>query len=299
MKRIFLFIVTNIAVLLALSIIFNIACALFGISPSFIADSGLNYESLVLYCLIFGMAGSVISLLMSKPMAKYSVGAKTIDGTEGAAEAWLVETVGDLARKAGVKCPEVAIYHGSPNAFATGAFKNSALVAVSDGIMQSMTKNELRAVLGHEMSHVVNGDMVTMSLLQGILNAFVLFLSYVIGFFVENALSGKGDRRRSRGMFGGGIAYLVRMLLQVVLGILASMVVYAFSRHREYGADAGSAKLLGSPSDMIAALRRLGNIQPGVLPDSLKAMGISGKSVRSLFSTHPSLEDRIEALQRL
>jgi heat shock protein HtpX len=299
MKRIFLFVVTNIAVLLAVSIVFHVVCAFFGLDPNFLSQQGLNYDSLIAYCLVFGMAGSVISLLLSKPMAKFSTGAKTIDGTEGEAEAWLVSTVGDLARRAGIRCPEVAIYEGSPNAFATGAFKNSALVAVSTGIMQSMTRNELRAVLGHEISHVVNGDMVTMSLLQGVLNAFVLFVSYVVGILAESALSGKGERRRGRGAMGGGIAYLVRMLLQVALGFAASLVVYAFSRHREYGADAGSARLLGSPSDMIAALRRLGNLQPGVLPDSLKAMGIGGKPARSLLSTHPSLEDRIAALQRL
>lgn len=299
MKRFLLFAITNIAVLLAVTILFHVVCALFGLDPYILSQQGLNYETLVVYCLVFGMAGSVISLLLSKPMAKFSTRAKTIDGTEGEAEAWLVQTVGELAQRAGIRCPEVAIYEGSPNAFATGAFKNSALVAVSTGIMQSMTRSELRAVLGHEISHVVNGDMVTMSLLQGVLNAFVLFVSYVVGILAENALSGKGGRRRGRGMMGGGIAYLVRMVLQVALGFAASLVVYAFSRHREYGADAGSASLLGSPSDMIAALRRLGNIQPGVLPDSLKALGFGGKSARNLLSTHPTLEQRIEALQRL
>ena len=299
MKRIFLFVITNIAVMLTLSIVFHLVCGFLGIDPYVATDGAINMESLIVYCLIFGMAGSIISLLLSKPMAKFSVGARTIDGSEGEAEAWLVNTVQDLATRAGIKCPEVAIYQGAPNAFATGAFRNSALVAVSTGIMGSMTRSELRAVLGHEISHVVNGDMVTMSLLQGILNAFVLFISYVVGILVENALSGKGGRRRSRGFAGGGIAYLVRIVLQMALGLVASMVVYAFSRHREYGADAGSARLLGSPSDMIAALRRLGNIQPGILPDSLKAMGIGGKPARNLFSTHPTLEQRIEALQRL
>ncbi|MBR0056771.1 MAG: protease HtpX [Kiritimatiellae bacterium] len=296
MKRIFLFVATNLAILLAVSIVFNVLCAVLGLDPGILAEEGINYETLALYSLVFGMAGSVISLLLSKPMAKFSTGARVIDGTEGEAEAWLVATVADLANRAGVKCPEVAIYEGEPNAFATGAFRNSALVAVSTGIMRSMTRNELRAVLGHEMSHVVNGDMVTMSLLQGILNACVLFLAYVIGYLAEGALSGRDGRRR-RG--GGGIAYLVRALLRLVLGLAASLVVYAFSRHREYGADAGSARLLGSPSDMIAALRRLGNLQPGVLPDSLKAMGFGGKSMRGLFATHPSLEDRIAALQSL
>ena len=166
MKRIFLFIVTNIAVLLMISIVFNLACVFLGLDPALLSEQGINYETLAVYSLIFGMSGSVISLLISKPMAKFSVGAKTIDGTEGESEAWLVSTVRDLAQRAGIKCPEVAIYQGSANAFATGAFKNSALVAVSTDIMRQMTRNELRAVLGHEISHVVNGDMVTMSLLQ-------------------------------------------------------------------------------------------------------------------------------------
>ena len=291
MKRILLFLVTNFAVMLVLMLVFTLACKFLGLDTAMLAKDGINYDTLAVYSLVFGMSGSVISLLLSKPMAKMSTGAKTIDGSEGPAERWLVDTVQYLADRAGIKRPEVAIYPGDPNAFATGAFKNSALVAVSTGIMESMTKNELRAVLGHEMSHVSNGDMVTMTLVQGVLNAVVLFLSRAAGLILARDSRGRG---RSNGM-----AYLVQMVLQIVLGIGASVVVYAFSRHREYKADAGSAQLLGSPSDMIAALRRLGNIQPGVLPDSLKAMGISGKSMRSLFSTHPSLEDRIAALQNL
>ena len=291
MKRILLFLVTNFAVMLVLMLVFTLACKFLGLDTAMLAKDGINYDTLAVYSLVFGMSGSVISLLLSKPMAKMSTGAKTIDGSEGPAERWLVDTVQYLADRAGIKRPEVAIYPGDPNAFATGAFKNSALVAVSTGIMESMTKNELRAVLGHEMSHVSNGDMVTMTLVQGVLNAVVLFLSRAAGLILARDSRGRG---RSNGM-----AYLVQMVLQIVLGIGASVVVYAFSRHREYKAAAGRAQLLGSPSDMIAALRRLGNIQPGVLPDSLKAMGISGKSMRSLFSTHPSLEDRIAALQNL
>ena len=291
MKRILLFLVTNIAVMLVLMLAFTVVCNLLGIDTAMLSKEGINYESLAVYSLVFGMFGSVVSLLMSKTIAKKSTGAKTIDGTEGPAERWLVDTVKYLADRAGIKCPEVAIYPGDPNAFATGAFKNSALVAVSTGIMESMTKNELRAVLGHEMSHVSNGDMVTMTLVQGVLNAVVIFLSRAAGLILARDSRGRG---RSNGM-----AYLIQMVLQIVLGFAASIIVYAFSRHREYAADAGSARLLGSPSDMIAALQRLGNLQPGVLPDSLKAMGISGKSMRSLFSTHPSLEDRIEALRQI
>lgn len=299
MKRIFLFIVTNIAVLLVITLVFTVFCKVFGINTAMLSENGINYQSLAIYSLVFGMAGSVISLLMSKPMAKMSTGAKKIDGTEGAAEAWLVNTVQDLATRAGLKCPEVAIYPGEPNAFATGAFKNSALVAVSTGIMQSMTRNELRAVLGHEMSHVSNGDMVTMSLVQGVLNAVVLFVSRIAGVIIGGLLSGKGDKGRGRNATGNLVGHLVANVLQVALGFAASIIVRAYSRRREYAADAGSANLLGSPSDMIAALRRLGNLQPGVLPDSLKAMGISGSTMQALFSTHPSLEDRIAALQRL
>jgi heat shock protein HtpX len=202
--------------------------------------------------------------------------------------------VRSLAERANVKMPEVAIYEGQANAFATGAFRNHALVAVSTDIMAQMTKEELRAVLGHEMSHVANGDMVTMTLLQGVLNACVIFLSRVVAFMAANAASdGKGRRRGTSGIY-----HLVYFVMQIVLGIAASLVVYWFSRRREYAADAGSANLLGTPSSMIAALRRLGNLEPGILPDSIKAMGIAGKHA-SLFATHPSLEDRIEALERL
>jgi heat shock protein HtpX len=189
--------------------------------------------------------------------------------------------------------PEVAIYHGSANAFATGAFKNSALVAVSDQIMEQMTKDELRAVLAHEISHVANGDMVTLTLVQGILNSFVIFFSRIIAKVISS--NGNGDNRRS-----DGVTYtLLVMLLQIVLGIFASLIVFWFSRRREYAADAGSAKLLCSPSPMISALRRLSNLQPGVLPDSIKAMGIVEGKKTSIWSTHPSLDDRIEALQNL
>ena len=293
MKRIFLFLVTNIAVLLTLGIVANLLCTfLYGTSIE--QAIGPEWTVLLVYAFVYGMLGAFISLLLSKPIAKMSCGAKTIDGTEGEAERWLVATVEDLARQAGVKTPEVAIYPGAANAFATGAFKNSALVAVSTDIMGQMTKEELRAVLGHEMSHVANGDMVTLTLVQGVLNAFVIVISRVLASVLANAGKGEGNRRNN-----GGLYFLLVMVLQLALGILASLIVMWFSRRREYAADAGSAKLLGTPSAMIAALRRLGNLQPGVLPDSLRAMGIAEGKKTSIWSTHPSIEDRISALQNL
>ena len=293
MKRILLFLVTNIAVLVTLGIVANLLCAfLYGTSVEQVI--GPEWTVLLVYAFVYGMLGAFISLLLSKPIAKMSCGARTIDGTEGEAERWLVATVEDLARQAGVKTPEVAIYPGAANAFATGAFKNSALVAVSTDIMGQMTKEELRAVLGHEMSHVANGDMVTLTLVQGVLNAFVIVISRVLASVLSNAGKGEGNRRNNGGMY-----FLLVMVLQLALGILASLVVMWFSRKREYAADAGSAKLLGTPSPMIAALRRLGNLQPGVLPDSLRAMGIAEGKKTSIWSTHPSIEDRIEALQNL
>jgi len=291
MKRTLLFLVTNFAIMIAMMVVFHVVCALLGVDPNAaFRSNGLDITSLAVFSLIFGMCGSVISLLMSKTIAKASVGAKVIDGTEGDEERWLVETVRSLAERANVKMPEVAIYEGEANAFATGAFRNSALVAVSTKIMEQMSREELRAVLGHEMSHVANGDMVTTTLIQGVLNACVIFFSRLVAAL---ASSGKDRRGRSAGMY-----YLVYYVMQITLGFAASLVVYWHSRRREYAADAGSANLLGSPSPMIAALRRLGNLQSGVLPNSLKVLGISGKHA-SLFSTHPSLEDRIAALERL
>ena len=293
MKRIILFLVTNLAVMVTLGIVANLLCAFLGTSVAEVV--GPEWAGLVIFAFVYGIVGAFLSLLMSKPIAKFSCGAKTIDGTEGEAERWLVQTVEDLARRAGVKTPEVAVYKGAANAFATGAFRNHALVAVSTDIMRQMTKEELRAVLGHEMSHVTNGDMVTMTLLQGVLNAFVIFFSRAIATVLANSGRGEGNRRGSN----NGLYFLLVTVLDIVLGILASLVVFAFSRRREYAADAGSAKLLGSPSSMIAALRRLGNLQPGILPDSLKAMGIAEGRKTSLWSTHPALEDRIAALQNL
>ena len=295
MKRVMLFLVTNIAVMLVLSVVYQVV--LMAIGPEALAEfsrNGIKFGVLAIWALVFGMGGALISLLMSKPMAKWATHATVIDGSEGPSERWLVDTVRQLSERAGVKMPEVAIYPGEANAFATGAFKNSALVAVSTKIMEQMSREELKAVLGHEMSHVANGDMVTLTLVQGVLNACVLFLARVIGYVAEGAIS--GDRGRRRG--AGGIYFLVYYLMQFLLGIGAALIVNAYSRRREYAADRGSAELLVSPAPMIAALRRLGNLQPGVLPDSLKAMGISGKHA-SLFATHPSLEDRIAALEKL
>ena len=291
MKRIVLFLFTNIAVMVTLTIVANLLCAFLGTSVAEVV--GPQWADLVIFAFVYGMLGAFVSLLLSKPIAKFSCGARTIDGTEGEAERWLVSTVEDLALRAGVKTPEVAIYRGAANAFATGAFKNSALVAVSTDIMRQMSKEELRAVLGHEMSHVANGDMVTLTLVQGVLNAFVIVFSRVLASVLANA--GKGENRRSN----DGVYFLAVMVLQIALGILASLIVMWFSRKREYAADAGSAKLLGSPSSMIAALRRLGNLQPGTLPDSLAAMGIAEGKRTPIWSTHPALEDRISALQNL
>jgi len=286
MKRILLFLATNIAVMITLGIITNVLCAFLGTSVAELV--GPEYANLAIFAFVYGIIGAFISLLLSKPMAKFACRAKVIDGSEGEAERWLVATVEDLAMRANLKTPEVAIYPGAANAFATGAFKNHALVAVSTDIMGQMTREELRAVLGHEMSHVANGDMVTLALVQGVLNAFVIFVSRVLA----SMLSGGKENRR-----GGGVYLLIVFALEIAFGMLASLIVFAFSRKREYAADAGSANLLGSPASMIAALRRLGNLQPGVLPNSLKAFGIAGGKKTSIWSTHPSLEDRIAALE--
>lgn len=275
--------------MIMLSIIANVACVFLGTTVAELI--GPEWAHLAIFAFVYGMLGAVISLLISKPMAKFACGARVISGNEGPAERWLVDTVEDLALRANIKTPEVAIYQGAANAFATGAFKNSALVAVSTDIMAQMTKEELRAVLGHEISHVANGDMVTLTLVQGVLNAFVIFFSRMLA----RILSSSGENRRS----SSGTYFLLVIVLDIALGFLASLIVFAYSRRREYAADAGSAQLLGSPTSMIAALKRLGNLEPGVLPDSLKAMGIAEGKRTSIFSTHPSLDDRIKALSNL
>jgi heat shock protein HtpX len=287
MKRMFLFLATNIAVLVVLSIIINI----FGLDRWLTAE-GINYSSLLVFSAVVGFAGSIISLLISKPMAKMSTGAHVIDGSEGTTEFWLVETVKKLAAKAGIGMPEVAIFEGEPNAFATGAFKNSALVAVSTGLVASMSKEEVEAVLGHEVAHVAYGDMVTLTLIQGVVNTFVIFLSRIIGMIVDKAIF-----RTERGV-GPGF-FIASLVSQIVLGILASAIVAWFSRQREFRADRGSAQLLGSPQPMIAALARLGGAPAGEMPQAFEAHGIKQSRSRFLgiFASHPPIEVRIAALQ--
>ena len=247
--------------------------------------------SLMLLCAVFGFGGAFISLLISKPIAKWSTGAKVIDGSEGTTEYWLVHTVKQLAGRAGIGMPEVAFYEGEPNAFATGAFRESSLVAVSTGLMQSMSRDEVEAVLGHEIAHIANGDMVTLTLIQGVVNTFVMFLARVVGYFVDRVVL-KNER-------GAGIGFYVTVFVaEIIFGIFASMIVAWFSRQREFRADAGSADLLGSPQPMMAALARLGGLQPGELPKQMAASGIAGKGAMALFSTHPPMEERIAALQR-
>ena len=295
MKRILLFVVLNFAVLMMLSVASTVLFAVLGVP---LEKAFGDYAFLACFSLVLGFGGAIVSLLISKPMAKWSVGAEVIDGSEGPAERWLVDTVSDLASRAGLRTPEVAIYKRQANAFATGAFKNHALVAVSTDIMRQMTKDELRAVLGHEISHVANGDMVTMCLAQGVLNVFVIFLSRVLATIAENALSGNG-RGNSRRRSNGFLYFMLVRVLELVFGLLAGIITCWYSRRREYAADAGSARLLGAPGPMIAALRRLGNLQPGILPDSIKAFGIASPRKVSLWATHPALESRIDALQRI
>jgi heat shock protein HtpX len=287
MKRIVLLIATNFAVMILLSVVISVL----GLDRA-LAEQGLQVGPLLIVASIFGFGGAFISLLISKPMAKWSTGARVIDGTEGSTEYWLVSTVKQLAEKAGIGMPEVAVYEGEPNAFATGAFRDSALVAVSTGLIQSMSREEAEAVLGHEIGHVANGDMVTLTLIQGVVNTFVIFLSRVIGYIVDRVIL-KSDRAEGIGFF------VTVMISQIVLGIFASMIVAWFSRQREFRADAASASLLGSSQPMINALARLGGLQPGALPQSFQAHGINGGlgGWHALFSTHPPIEQRIAALQ--
>jgi heat shock protein HtpX len=286
MKRIVLFLATNLAVLVVLSFFLNVL----GVGQ-FLKAEGIDVGALLVFSVIVGFAGSIFSLLVSKPMAKWSTGAHVIDGSEGTTEYWLVETVKRLAERAGIGMPEVAVYEGEPNAFATGAFKNSALVAVSTGLLQSMRREEVEAVLGHEIAHVANGDMVTLTLIQGVVNTFVVFLSRIVGYLVDRVIF-----KTERGV-GPGF-YVAVVVCEIVFGILASIIVAWFSRRREFRADAGSADLLGSPRPMVAALARLGGIEPGALPQSFQSSGISNRSgIFALFSTHPPIEERIAALQ--
>ncbi len=288
MKRIVLFVVTNLAVMLVL----GIAASLLGVNR-YLTANGLNLGMLLGFAAVMGFGGAIISLLMSKPMAKWSTGAQVINGSTDPTHRWIVGAVERFAAKAGIGMPEVAIFEGAPNAFATGAFKNSAMVAVSTGLLQGMTRDEVEAVIGHEIAHVANGDMVTMTLIQGVMNTFVVFLSRVVGYFVDKVVL-RNDRS------GPGIGYYITtIVLDIVLGVLAAVVVAWFSRQREYRADAGSAALLGRKQPMINALARLGGMDPGELPKSVATLGISGRArdVAALFSSHPPIEDRIRALQ--
>jgi heat shock protein HtpX len=287
-KRIFLLIATNIAVLLVLSVV----ARLLGIDQILDQRGGINFQALLAFCAVFGFGGALISLLISKWVAKRTTGARVITQPRDATEAWLVETVQRLARQAGIGMPEVAVYDSPDmNAFATGARRDSALVAVSTGLLQRMSRPEVEAVLGHEITHVANGDMVTLTLIQGVVNTFVLFLSRVIGYVVDKAVF-RSERDHGPGFF------LTSLVAQVLLGILASMIVAWFSRQREFRADAGGARLAGRDG-MIAALERLKTVsQPAALPDSMKAFGISGGGgISRLFMSHPPLDERIAALR--
>jgi len=289
MKRIILFLATNLAVMLVLSVV----ASLLGVNK-YLTANGLNLGMLLGFAAVMGFGGSFISLLMSKTMAKWSTGAKVIDQPQTQAEYWLVNTVGRLAKSAGLPMPEVAIYEGDANAFATGASRNNSLVAVSTGLLQTMSESEVEAVLAHEIAHIANGDMVTLTLIQGVVNTFVIFISRVVGYFVDQALR-KGGEENS----GPGIGYMVSVFVcDLLFGVLASMIVMYFSRQREFRADAGAAKLLGSPQPMIAALHRLGGIAAGELPQNVATAGIAGRpGWMALFSSHPPIEERIAALR--
>lgn len=291
MKRVLLFIATNIAVLIVLSIILR----LLGVDRILDA-SGINYANLLVFAAVFGFGGSFVSLAMSKWMAKAATGAQVIVNPRSAAELWLVDTVKKQATAAGIGMPEVAIFESdTPNAFATGMNRNSALVAVSTGLLRNMNKAQVEAVLGHEVSHIANGDMVTLTLIQGIVNTFVIFISRVVGHFVDRVILKNEE--------GHGIGFFVTTIItQILFGILASIIVLWFSRQREFRADAGGAKLAGTES-MISALERLKAGVQEPLPEQLSAFGISGKpsagGLKVLFMTHPPLDDRIEALKKI
>ena len=288
MKRILLFLATNLAIMLVL----GITASLLGVDR-YLTAKGLNLGALLVFAGLMGFGGAFISLWLSKPIAKWTTGARVIEQPANAGERWLVETVARQARAAGIPTPEVAIYEGAPNAFATGATKNAALVAVSTGLLQSMQQDEVEAVLAHEVAHVANGDMVTLTLIQGVVNTFVIFLARVVAYAVDQFV--RRDESEAR---GPGIAFTITSVVcDLLFGLVASIIVAWFSRQREYRADRGAAQIMGTPRPMIAALRRLGGIDHADLPKSLAASGIAGGGVLALFSSHPSCEDRIAALQ--
>jgi heat shock protein HtpX len=287
MKRILLFLATNLAIMLVL----GITASLLGVDR-YLTANGLNLGALLVFAGLLGFGGAFISLWLSKPIAKWTTGARVIAQPADATERWLVDTIANQARKAGIPAPEVAIYEGAPNAFATGATKNASLVAVSTGLLTSMTHDEVEAVLAHEVAHVANGDMVTLTLIQGVVNTFVIFLARVVAYAVDQFLRRDGEER------GPGLAFTITSVVcDLLFGLVASIIVAWFSRKREYRADRGAAQIMGTPRPMIAALQRLGGIDHADLPKNLAASGIAGGGVLALFSSHPSCEDRIAALQ--
>ena len=288
MKRIFLFLATNLAIVLVLSITMRIL----GVEP-YLTANGLNLSSLLVFAAIMGFGGSLISLAISKWMAKKSMGVRVIEAPSSSAESWLVDTVKKYAADAGIGMPEVGIFDSPEvNAFATGMNRNNALVAVSSGLLNAMTRQEAAAVIGHEIAHVANGDMVTLALIQGVVNTFVMFLSRVIGHTVDRVVFKNEE--------GHGPAFFVTMIVaELVLGILATIIVMWFSRQREFRADRGGASLAGKQA-MISALERLNSLHPHPLPDKMAAFGIAGggaSGLKRLFMTHPPLEERIAALR--
>lgn len=289
MKRVLLFLLTNLGVMLVL----GLAVHLLGLNQ-FLTANGLSVGGLLAFAAVMGFGGAFISLLISKPMAKWTAGVQVIDGSPDPTHRWLVATVARFSAAAGIRAPEVGIYDGPPNAFATGAFKNSALVAVSTGLLKSMSREEVEAVIGHEVAHVANGDMVTLALIQGVMNTFVVFLSRVIGYVVDKLVLRNNQD-------GPGVGYYVTtVVLDLLLGVVAAMVVAWFSRQREFRADADAARLMGRTQPMINALARLHGLDPGEMPQALKAMGISARpnGWMAWFSSHPPMEARIARLQQ-
>ncbi len=286
-KRILLFLATNVAIMLVL----GITASLLGVNR-YLTAQGLNLGTLLVFAGLMGFGGAFISLWLSKPIAKWTTGARVIEQPSNPTERWLLDTIARQAQTAGIALPEVAVYEGAPNAFATGATKNASLVAVSTGLLQSMTHDEVEAVLAHEVAHIANGDMVTLTLIQGVVNTFVIFLARVVAYAVDQFLRRDGEER------GPGIAFTVTSVVcDLLFGLVASIIVAWFSRQREYRADRGAARIMGTPRPMIAALQRLGGIAHADLPKNLAAAGIAGGGVLALFSSHPSCEDRIAALQ--
>ena len=286
MKRILLFVLTNLAIMVVLGLVTSVTGA-----NRFLGANGLNLGRLLFFALIMGFGGAFISLMLSKTIAKWSTGATVIRTPSNPTETWLVDTVARFSEKAGIAMPEVAIYEGEPNAFATGATRNRSLVAVSTGLLRAMRKEEAEAVIAHEVAHITNGDMVTLTLIQGVVNTFVIFIARVVGFAVDSFLRKDNEE-------GRGLGYMLAVTVcDMVFGILASILVLYFSRQREFRADAGAAELMGTPDPMMNALRRLGGMQAGDLPSQVAVAGINGRqSWARLFSSHPPIEERIAAL---